>query len=173
MANTDGPFGLRPGRLLDGSPYNGATNPYKATAAYNTTIYRGDPVKMQTTGYVALAAAGDTILGVAMGFRYRDASGSMQFPKYWPASTATFQSEDWEILVADDPDIIFEAQNDSDSVTPSQALVGANADFISTHTGSTVTGFSKVEIDTSTATSATANLRLLRFVHRVDNEVGN
>lgn len=170
MANTDAAFGLRPVRRLDGSPYNGAVNSYKISAAYATNIYRCDPVKMQATGYVALASAGDTnILGVAMGFRWRDAVGAMQFGKYWPASTATFGSEDAEILVADDPDLIFHIQSDSDTNSPAVADIGSNADFIRTSSGSTVTGFSKVELDTSTCTTATANLRVIGFVNRPDN----
>lgn len=173
MANTDAAFGLRPVRRLDGSPYNGAVNSYKISAAYATNIYRCDPVKMLNTGYVGLASPGDTLLGVAMGFRWRDANGAMQFSKYWPASTATFGSEDAEILVADDRMLIFEIQNDSDTNTPAFTNVGNNADFISTSTGSSVTGFSRVELDTSTCTTATANLRVLGLVDRPDNVWGD
>ena len=89
-----------------------------------------------------------------------------------PASTATFNSEDAKALVVDQPDVIFEMQQDSDTDTPSQADIGTNADFIATHTGSTLTGLSKMEVDTSTCTTATANLRILRFVPKPDNAVG-
>lgn len=173
MANTDAAFGLRPVRHLDGSPYNGATRAYKLASAYNTDIFRDAPVKMQATGYVAIASAGDPILGVCKGVRYRDSGGNMVFAKYWPASTACFGSEDAEILVADAPDLVFEIQNDSDSATPALANVGANGDFIITSTGSTVSGFSKVELDTSTITTATANLRVLALVDRPDNAWGD
>ena len=173
MANTDAPRGAVPIKHLDGSPYNGALGKYLIASAYNTTIYFGDFAKMTATGYVELAAAGNTILGVLPGVSYRNSSGEVVFSKYWPASTATFNSEDAEALVIDAPDVIFEMQQDSDTNTPAQADIGTNADFISTHTGSTVTGLSKEEVDTSTCTTATANLRVLRFVPRPDNEVGN
>jgi len=172
MANTDAPRGAVPIKHLDGSPYNGALGKYLIASAYNTTIYFGDFVKMTATGKIELAAAGNTILGVFQGVSYRNSSGEVVFSKYWPASTATFNSEDAEALVVDAPDVIFEMQQDSDTDTPSQADIGTNADFISTHTGSTVTGLSKEEVDTSTCTTATANLRVLRFVPRADNEVG-
>jgi len=173
MANTDAPRGAVPIKHLDGSPYNGAFTEYLIANAYNTTIYFGDFVKMTATGYVELAAAGNTILGVFQGCDYRDANGNVVFSKYWPASTSTFNSEGAKARVIDAPDVIFEMQMDSDSATPSQADVGTNADFIATHTGLTTTGLSREEVDTSTCTTATANLRILRFVPRADNEVGN
>ena len=172
MANTDAPKGAVPIKHLDGSPWNGALNEYLIASAYNTTIYFGDFVKMTATGKIELAAAGNTILGVFQGVNYRNSSGEVVFSKYWPASTATFNSEDAKALVVDQPDVIFEMQQDSDTDTPSQADIGTNADFIATHTGSTLTGLSKEEVDTSTCTSATANLRILRFVPKPDNAVG-
>lgn len=174
MANTDAPRGAVPIKHLDGSPYNGATSPYKIANAYNTAIFTGDFVKMQATGYIALAAGGDLgLLGVFQGCKYTDANGKPQFSPYWPASTSTFNSEGAVAAVVDAPDVIFEMQMDSDSATPSQADVGTNADFIATHTGLTTTGLSRIEVDTSTCTSATANLRILRFVEGAGNEVGN
>jgi hypothetical protein len=172
MANTDAPKGAVPIKHLDGSPWNGALNEYLIASAYNTTIYFGDFVKMTATGKIELAAAGNTILGVFQGVNYRNSSGEVVFSKYWPASTATFNSEDAKALVVDQPDVIFEMQQDSDTDTPSQADIGTNADFIATHTGSTLTGLSKEEVDTSTCTTATANLRILRFVPKPDNAVG-
>lgn len=172
MANTDAPKGAVPIKHLDGSPWNGSLNEYLIASAYNTTIYFGDFVKMTATGKIELAAAGNTILGVFQGVNYRNSSGEVVFSKYWPASTATFNSEDAKALVVDQPDVIFEMQQDSDTDTPSQADIGTNADFIATHTGSTLTGLSKEEVDTSTCTSATANLRILRFVPKPDNAVG-
>jgi len=173
MANTDAPRGAVPIKHLDGSPYNGAFSEYLIANAYNTAIYTGDFVKMTATGYVELAAAGNTILGVFAGCDYRDSNGKPVFSPYWPASTSTFNSEGAKARVIDAPDVIFEMQMDSDSATPSQADVGTNADFIATHTGLTTTGLSREEVDTSTCTTATANLRVLRFVPRPDNEVGN
>lgn len=173
MANTDAPRGAVPIKHLDGSPYNGAFSEYLIANAYNTAIYTGDFVKMTATGYVELAAAGNTILGVFAGCDYRDSNGKPVFSPYWPASTSTFNSEGAKARVIDAPDVIYEMQMDSDSATPSQADVGTNADFIATHTGLTTTGLSREEVDTSTCTTATANLRVLRFVPRPDNEVGN
>lgn len=171
MANTDAPFGLRPVGHKNGAPYNGQTTEYLIADAYNTTIYFGDIVKPAATGVIQLAAAGDTLLlGVFQGCRYRNTSGEYVFSKHWPASTSTFNTEGAYALVIDDPLMVFEVQHDSDSATPAQADIFSNGDFISTHTGSTVTGMSKMELDTSTCTTATANLRVLGWVSSPDNE---
>lgn len=173
MANTDAPFGAMPIKHLDGSPYNGATREYKIADAYNTAIYFGDFVKAEAAGVIQVAAAGNTILGVFQGCRYRNAAGEQVYSKHWPASTATFGSEGAIATVVDAPDVVFAIQNDSDSATPAQADVFANADFVSTHTGSSLTGMSKMELDTSTFTTGTANLCVIGFVEAADNTIGN
>jgi hypothetical protein len=173
MANTDAPRGAVPIKHLDGSPWNGAFSEYNIADAYNTAIYFGDFVKMTATGNIELAAAGNTILGVFQGCDYRDSTNKPVFSPYWPASTSTFNTEGAKARVIDAPDVIFEMQMDSDGAVPAQADIGTNADFIATHTGSTLTGLSKEEVDTSTCTTATANLRVLRFVPKPDNAAGN
>lgn len=173
MANTDAPRGAVPIKHLDGSPWNGAFSEYNIADAYNTAIYFGDFVKMTATGNIELAAAGNTILGVFQGCDYRDSTNKPVFSPYWPASTSTFNTEGAKARVIDATDVIFEMQMDSDGAVPAQADIGTNADFIATHTGSTLTGFSKEEVDTSTCTTATANLRVLRFVPKPDNAAGN
>jgi len=49
MANPTGAFGLRPSRHLDGSPWNAAIDKCYVSAAYDTAIFRGDPVLLTPT----------------------------------------------------------------------------------------------------------------------------
>lgn len=171
MANTDAPFGLRPIGHVNGSPWNGKTEEFLIADAYNTAIYFGDIVKPAAAGVIQVASAGDTLLlGVFQGCRYRATDGSYVFSPRWPASTSTFNSEGAYGLVVVDPTVVYEVQHDSDTNTPAQADIFANGDFISTHTGSSITGLSKMELDTSTITTATANLRVLGWVESPDNE---
>ena len=44
MANTEQKFGLRPVRLLDGSPFINAQNRYRIASNYGTAIFQGDMV---------------------------------------------------------------------------------------------------------------------------------
>ena len=60
--------------------------------------------------------------------------------------------------------MIFEAQEDNTeigSTATHPAQIGQNADFVSTHAGTTAAGRSKQELDSSTITNAAANLRII------------
>ena len=82
-------------------------------------------------------------------------------------------STDRIVWVADDPDLVFEMQEDSVGGAIAETAVSNNIQLVS-GTGSTITGYSGWEIDSNTsASTATPQLRLLRLAHRADNEVGN
>jgi hypothetical protein len=176
MANQDAAFGLRPVRYLNGAAYDGKHNYYLVPAADLTALFVGDAVKSGgTTGAAGVvvsgvdvwgmptaiqAAAGDTILGVVVGF----------LPD--PTALGTrhrVASTNRVAMVVDAPDVIFEVQEDGEGATLALVDIGENADLI-VASGSTVTGNSAMEVDSSTHTAATAQVRLLRFVPRADNE---
>lgn len=186
MANNDAPFGLRPVRHKSGAPYNGAAKPYFIPSTYNTALYIGDPVVKTGTSNTAAVkvpgagefgigtmpeinktAAGDVddntkrITGVIVGFAALPSDLTKQ---YNPASTERVA------FVADDPDLVFEIQ--ADGAVPA-ASMGLNAVLIYTHAGSTATGLSGAELDTtSTAPSADASnqLTIVGAVNRIDND---
>ena len=181
MANNDGPFGLRPIRHKSGAPYNGAANPYYIAGDYNTALFVGDPVLKTSTSNTAnvetptgkwgigtlpeinKATAGDAnrVTGVIVGFSPLPTNLSLKH------NTANTERVAW---VCDDPDIVFEIQ--ADGAIPATSI-GLNAVFIYTHSGSTATGLSGAELDTtSTAPSADASnqMRIVRAVNRDDND---
>jgi hypothetical protein len=182
MANIDSPFGLKPLRHKSGAPYNGAVNPYYIPSSYGTALYVGDPVvKTGTSNTAAVkvpgagsfnigtmpeinkATAGDAnaVTGVIVGFT---ALPSDLNKNYNPASTERVA---W---VCDDPDIIFEIQADG---AVAAASMGLNAVFIYTHSGSTSTGLSGVELDTTSdvpAADASNQMIIIRAANREDND---
>lgn len=161
MANTDAPFGFKPVRKINGA-WLGETNPYPIASAYGTSIYRGDPVGALADGTIGRAAAGSQARGVFWGVEYVDSTGEVKFQSYWTASTATLNSVAATAYVIDDPFVVFEIQNDSDTNTPADTDINGNMDWIFTHAGSAATG-SKCELDTSSLTpSTTAGCRILR-----------
>jgi len=185
MANTDTPFGLRPIRHRNGAAYNGAFNCYYAPSTYATGLFVGDPVvktgtsntakvtapgagefEIGTLPEVNLATAGDgnAITGVVVGFAANPASlGTI----YGAASTARV------VYVCDDPDVVFEIQADG-SIAAAQ--VGLNAVLIYTNAGSTTTGRSGAELDTTSdapAADASNQLTIQRVVNRADNEAAS
>jgi hypothetical protein len=186
MANEDRRFGLKPVRHKSGAPYNGAANPYFIKSDYATALFIGDPVvktgtsntaavKVPGAGFFPIGtlpeinktAAGDVdgntkrITGVIVGFT---ALPSDLNKNYNPASTERVA---W---VCDDPDIVFEIQ--ADGAIPA-ASIGLNAVLIYTHAGSTTTGLSGAELDTTSdapAADASNQLTIVRAVNREDND---
>lgn len=178
MANVDSPFGLRPTRHKNGAPYNGAASIYYVPASDGTALYIGDPVIVAGSGDSrgvpsvtrATAAGGSYITGVVVGVFSADNGKPVKLRDdelYRAASTEAY------VLVADDPDIVFEVQEDSVGAALAATNIGQNVDLVA-GTGSTATGLSGWEIDSSTAaTTGTLQCKILRLVDREDNEIGN
>ena len=119
----DGPYGLRPVKMLDNSPYNGATRLYRIASAYNTNIFYGDVVKLVTGGTVErdTADAAMTPIGVFMGCTFTDPGTSQPtFKQYWPASTV---ASDAMAYVVDDPNVLFKVAVVSSGTTMSSLAI--------------------------------------------------
>jgi hypothetical protein len=84
---------------------------------------------------------------------------------YCPALTAMYA------LVVDDPNVIFEIQEDSAGGAIAVTAVGNNADVVAT-VGDTTTGLSKMSLDSSDVVTTSQQLRILRLVDRPDNVLG-
>lgn len=177
MANTNAPFGLRPVRYRNGSPWNGQVQRYLLPSTDSTAMYIGDPVTLAgsagadgsfvngipTTGMptISIGLAGAKILGAIVGF---EPNPSALDQTYRAASVARVA------LVVDDPNIVFHIQEANSGTAIAAADVGLNANFVS-GTGSTATGFSGYVLDNTTeAVTASLNLKLLRLAPIETNE---
>lgn len=186
MANTSRINGFKPVKHLNGSPYNGQANIYEVPAGETVPVFIGDLVKLSdsaaTSGYPAVEAAvaassqvvSVPIVGAVVGIvnakmdpvdgRMTGGSISLDTPVYRAASTKQL------VLVADSPDIIFEAEADA---SVALADVGLNADLgASSHTLPLVTGASPMYVYSTTAPSASATrpFQIMGIVKRPDNE---
>lgn len=178
--NSDAPFGLTPIKHRNGAPYNGANRLYYVPSTYATALFVGDPViKIGTANAAAIqghniatlpeinkATAGDgnDITGVIIGF---DADGDNQSRTHNPASTERV------VHVADDPDLLFIIQDDAGG-TLTVADVGQNVNLVFTTAGSTSTGQSGVEFDSSaTAADQSNQLTLQRLFDEEGNTIAN
>jgi hypothetical protein len=152
MANQDASFGMKPVRMMGGSPYSGGQSRYRIAANYGTSIFQGDMVMQVTGGTVEIHADGGTvpIVGVFNGCTYTDpTSGEQLFSNYYPAST---NASDIISFIVDDPNVVFEIQ--ADDTFPVADLFG-NFDIVYTNSGSTLSGISGAELDVTTgATTA-------------------
>lgn len=169
MANTLRVNGFKPVKYMNGAPYNGQCTMYYTDAGTGGNIFVGDLVKLAGTADangvrgVAAAAASDACVGVVVGIV--PSMTNLDTPQYRAASTARY------VLVADDPAIIFEAQEDGDTDPLELVDAGLNVNFI-VAAGNTTTGASGMQIDSNTeAASATLPLKLIAPAQRPDNEL--
>lgn len=156
MANIDGARGLQPLTSPNGTI---KATLYPITVAYGTSLFRGDPVLMTTAGTVEIATT-TIMLGAAIGFY----DLTLAPLNYYVASTAT----QCYALVADDPMQEFVIQEDSDGGSLAITDLYGNG-VVASGTGSSVTGESRYELDSSSVDDTAANtLKVLRL-HRVEN----
>jgi hypothetical protein len=148
MANTNAPNGFSPIGRLDGAAWTGKTTERKIAAAYGTKIYRGDPVEVLNTGYIARGAAGETghlTAGIFMGCNYFSTSyGSWRWSWRWPAADTAI---DAIACIIDDPNVLFEVQSSGTAIT--LADIGQNADY-ALGTGNDTSGQSGASLDQGT-----------------------
>ena len=176
MANPNNARGLIPVKHIDGSPYSGPGNLYHVPAAYGTALYLGLPLiatgasdaNAIPTVQIATAAGSNYMIGPMMGI----ADGgepvttvTRDMVTYHPASTLQY------ILVADDPNTVFEAQEDGLVTTIAMATAGTKNVSLIAGAGSTTTGYSGWQLDSDTVATTALQIRLLRGVHRADNEM--
>lgn len=187
MANVSRINGFRPVKHLNGSPYNGQANIYEVPAGEAIPVFIGDLVKLSdsaaTAGYPAVESvstattavtgnAAVAVVGAVVGIvntkldvdgKLTTGSVSLDIPIYRPASTKQF------VLVADAPDLIFEAE-----AVASVALadVGLNADISSAaQTAGGGSGTSGQGVATTAPdTTATRPLQIVGISKRIDNE---
>jgi len=163
MANINAKFGLRPIGKLGSSVNNTGTTEYDILTGTTGSIFSGDPVKMVSTCGIAVAAAGELLLGVFQGCKFTNSSGEVVFSPFWPTLTA---SSDAVAFVVDDPDATFEIQSAATGSVV-QTVVGLNADIVYA-AGSTVNGRSNVDLSGTMATG-TAQCRIIGFSNDPEN----
>ena len=159
MANTDKPFGFKPAGHLLGLDWTQSIKCYYVGSSDSTAMFKYDLVvpagSAESLGIypdVTQAAAADAkLLGSAVGFStvpQITADPTDLERKYRLASTAAY------VWVVTDPFVIYEAQEDSTGNSIDADMFSLATD-IHVGSGSTVTGISAMELDSSdTATGA-------------------
>ena len=187
MANRDAPSGLRPVRRISGLPLGAVQKVYIAVGD-GTATFVGDVVKYADAGGAAglrvqgedmegvptviRAAIGDfdvvgtdnmmDILGVVVGFK-PDPDNLMN--KHRAASTARIA-----YIQPLTQDIVWEIQEDADTTPITAAMIGLNVQLVQTQTGSSTTGLSGMEVDSTTAaTTNTHPFKIIGLSKRVGN----
>lgn len=174
MANADAPFGLRPVGNAYGAPYSGGVRKYYIPSTdTDTAVYIGSVVKLTggadadgipvVTGNVA---ANDAVVGVVVSVVPETASSTT----YRENSTSRY------VMVADDPNALFEVQEDSVGGALAATATGATCSLTGFTSGDTATGLSAVEIDSSLLSEASDtddDVRIIALKQSPDNAVGD
>lgn len=178
MANANRPSGLSPVRYLNGAPWTGGGRVYCIPTTDSTNAYAiGDPVKLAGSSdsagvpTITLGTAGATACGaiVSMG-------GTKYGAGYYdPTNLNTTiipatKAQNYYVLVADDPNIIFRIQEIGTGTQFAAADVSLNCDFIAGTNNGYVSGFLANNVGENT--TSTLNLKLLMLSQIADNAFG-
>jgi len=168
MANSDNPRGFSPVRHMTGGVIRMNEYPIASgDSGDGTGIFSGDVLTLDTDGYADLAAVTEAVLGIFAGCHYTATDGSVVFSRQLPADTATLGAANIIAYVYDDPNIVFSAQ-----VSGTGAFANNRGGFdIVIGTGSTTTGQSGAELDTTTLATS-GQFMQLGLVPRDDNAWG-
>ena len=168
MANIDAGFGLRPVGKLGSEAINMGTSQYEIASGETDVIFKGDLVKLETTGKITKSGNGDAVaaIGVFNGCFYNDPTTQKPtFSNHYPGSITPTQGA-IEAFVYDDPNMLFEIQ--ADGVIAADK-VGRNADIVYA-AGNTINGQSKTELNSTVANAgAAAQLRIIRICEDPEN----
>ena len=179
MANANRPSGFSPVQYLNGSPWNGQARIYSIAAAYTTALYIGDPVKSSGTADangvpgIILGATTGALRGVIVGLG--SAEGLIANPKnlditYRPAAA---QATDWYAMVVDDPQVLFEVQENANGTALAATEIGLNTISVSGTGSGFVSGWMLASAtDATPAATATLQLKLMGLVRRQQNAFG-
>lgn len=182
MANVSRISGLAPVSYLNGSPWNGQARTYYIVSSDTNAYAIGDPVDYSGSADgkgvagVTLATAGNNsgvnrILGVIVGVLgsvYGSSAAGIVNPNtiIVPAT----KTQNYYVEVADDPNIVFEAQEGGTGTALAATEVGLNCDLASGANNGYVSGW--VIDNAQTSTSANFQLSLLGLSQVSNNAFG-
>lgn len=185
MASVSRINGFRPVKTITGAPYNGQANVYFVPASDSSVIMVGDAVKLLGDARAAtgvptvtrVSGATDIPVGIVVGILFTGVGDAANVPPVTDLNTPMYRraSTDRYLLVADDPNLVYEVQYAGTSVAAATitANVGLNGQFTLT-AGSTTSGSSGMQLDSAgLATTATLPLKIVGFPNRPDNVPGD
>lgn len=180
MANVSKISGLAPIAYLNGAPWNGQVRTYCIPSTDGNAYAIGDPLayagSADTNGVatviLATAGTGNTVLGsiVAMG---GTAYGGMKSDPNAPNTIIipATKTHNYYVAVADDPNTIFQIEEEVVGTALTAADVGLNANLVAGTNNGYVSGW--VLDRTGTAVTATLQVRLLGLAQIQNNAFGD
>lgn len=180
MANANTPKGFVPSRYQNANAYNGASNMYYIPSSDGNQFNVGDAVKTATGGdangipAVTKAAGTDTIRGVITGILpagYNNPSLVGVNLDLTLQNIPATKSKGYYVLVADDPELLFEIVDDGLNVLTASAC-NKNASFTVANPTAPAQNSASVLNTSSVGTVNTLNLKLIGLVQKPNNTFG-
>lgn len=177
MPNLNAPRGFVPSRYLNGAAWNGQTNLYYIPSSDGSAYAVGDAVKSaavsDANGVMGIqkAAGTDVVRGVIVGFLAAIPYGVSLQATTLDLTIQTVpaaKSKAYYALVVDDPNVLFELQDDGVSALTA-AAVNKNASFTVANPTGMAQNSASVLNTASVATTNTLNLKILGAIQRDDN----
>lgn len=185
MASVSRISGFRPVKTISGAPYSGKANLYFMASGNSDVVMVGDAVKIAGDARAASGAptvarcgATDIPVGVVVGILFSGVGNEVtNVPAVSDLNTPVYRraSTDRYVLVADDPNLVYEVEYAGTSVAAATitANVGQNGQFTTT-AGNTTSGSSGMQLDSAgLATTSTLPLKIVGFPNRPDNIPGD
>lgn len=177
MANANKPQGLQPVGYLNGAPWTGGGHVYCIPDTDDTNAYAvGDPVMLAgsadsagiPTITLATAGTGNIVLGAIVSMAGAQTYGSdYGVPQDTPVVIPATKTRNYYVLVADDPNTVFEIQEDSDGGSIAATDISNNFNLVSGTNNGYISGWM---LDSSSkATTATLQLKILQASPRNGN----
>lgn len=177
MPNANRPSGLSPVQFLTGATWNGQARTYFIASTDTNAFAIGDPVASSGSAdsngvpgiTLATAGTGNPIRGVIVGLGTEESLMADPDNLNTTVVPAT-KTKAYYALVADDPGIIFEAQEIGTGTALTAAEVGLNANLVAGANNGYLSGW---QIDNSgEGAGSTLQVRLLGLARRQDNAFG-
>lgn len=166
MSATNAPFGLRP--VYHPTGFDRAMA-YPITSAYATSIFKFDPVILNTNGTVIMGTAAADLLGSFAGCEYIDLTGKPTSSNFWPAAQAAFAGTVPVCYVFDHPDNVYEIQANGPIAA---TAVGDQADVV-IGAGSSQLGISTTAMGAVVGAGVQGQLRIMDFSRDAGNAAGD
>jgi hypothetical protein len=183
VANQNKVSGLTPVKYLNGADWTGQANMYHINSADTNAYYVGDPVSLvagvegvagESYGLqtIQVGQVGAANVGVVVGVSSNPRGlgpiiNPADLTKTWRPAAA--QTTGWFALVVDDPQVVFEIQEQGTGTVLTVAATSKNANFAlaAPAAGSNVSG-AYLNNATAPATTNTYNLKLLGLSQKYD-----
>lgn len=190
MANQNTPVGLNPIQRFRGAAFRNSQTVYFVPAANTHALFVGDPVvkiagsangngvngvDLATAGATGSPAVGNAITGVVVGFVGVAPAGSTKTPSFYPLSgipgpayRPASTTQDYYVLVNDDPDAEYEIQVDGTNVI-AVASIGKNANLLS-GAGNAFTGNSGWTLNSATPSTDVLQVNIVGVEQEINND---